>query len=217
LLTLPGETNDEFVLTRPFTPRSRPNMVSNLIARSDPGHYGELVSLQFPRTVNIFGPQQVDNLINQDVAISETLTLLSQRGSSIQFGSLVILPIADSILYVQPLFIQAENIGNPELKKVALVLGEEVVLGDTFDEALNDLFNLDAEPEPEPTPSGGPSPEPSPPSGGGGNAELQRLLTKAGRLYDRAQAALADGNFGEYGDLIERLGVLLQRAEDLSN
>jgi uncharacterized membrane protein (UPF0182 family) len=218
LLTLPGEDGDEFVLTRPFTPRSRPNMVSSLVARSDPAHYGELLSLQFPRTINIFGPQQVDNLINQDVAISETLTLLSQRGSKIQFGSLVILPIEGSLLYVQPLFIQAENVGNPELKKVALVLGEEVVLGDTFDDALNDLFDLDAEPEPEPSPSGSPSPEPSPTKGGGGtDAQLERLLAKAGRLYEQAQAALAEGNFGEYGDLIERLGAVLQRAENLSN
>lgn len=219
LLRLPGETEDEFVLTRPFTPRARPNMVSTLIGRSDPGHYGELVSLQFPRTINIPGPQQVDNLINQDVSVSETLTLLSQRGSTIQFGSLVILPIGDSILYVQPLFVQAENVGNPELKKVALVLGEKVVLADSFDDALNELFGLDSQPEPGPSPSPtgpGPKPSPSPTGKTGGSAELKRIVAKAGRLYEKAQQALADGNFGEYGDLIERIGRLLAKAQALS-
>ncbi|MEA2462093.1 MAG: uncharacterized protein QOH90_2270, partial [Actinomycetota bacterium] len=191
--------------------------VSSLIGRSDPGHYGSLVSLQFPRTINIPGPQQVDNHINQDVSVSETLTLLSQRGSKIQFGSLVILPIGESVLYVQPLFVQAENVGNPELKKVALVLGEKVVLADSFDEALTQLFG--EEPSPNPTPSPTPSPGASPtPNGNDGNAsaELQRILAKAGNLYRQAKAALADGDFAKYGELIDRLGKLLEKADALS-
>jgi uncharacterized membrane protein (UPF0182 family) len=218
LLRLPGETQDEFVLTRPFTPRSRPNMVSSLIGRSDPGHYGQLVSLQFPRTINIPGPQQVDNLINQDVSISETLTLLNQRGSKIQFGSLVILPIGNSILYVQPLFVQAENVGNPELKKVALVLGQKVVLADNFDQALKDLLGSLEPPTPTPNPSvsPGPNPSPSPGGNGGGNPELDRIVAKAGNLYRQAKAALAAGDFAKYGALIDRIGTLLQRAQALS-
>jgi uncharacterized membrane protein (UPF0182 family) len=134
----------------------------------------------------------------------------------------VILPIGDSILYVQPLFVQAENVGNPELKKVALVLGEKVVLSDSFDEALNELFGIDSGggpgPSPSPSPSGpNPSPSPSPSGNDSGNAELKRIIAKAGRLYEKAQQALADGRFGEYGDLIEKVGRLLERAQALSD
>jgi uncharacterized membrane protein (UPF0182 family) len=220
LFEVPGETGQEFVLSRPFTPQKRPNMISAFLARSDPEHYGEIVSLQFPRSSAVPGPQQVDNLINQDTAVSPVLTLLGSQGSTVQFGSLVVLPIEDSILYVQPVFVTAENVGIPELKKVVLVLGEDVVMADSFEEALTDLFDLD-EPEPEPTPSGSPTPEPSPSETPDdptpGDDDLKTVVAKAGQVYERAQEALADGDFELYGKLIKRLGTLLAQAQELSN
>ena len=167
LLQLPGGTEKEFVLTRPFTPRNRPTMVATMIAKSDPDNYGDISVLEFPVVRTVLGPQQVDNLINNDTDIAPILTLLRQQGSTVQFGSLVILPIEDSLLYVQPIFVTASSAadsetaqGIPELKYVALVLGEEVVMEETFDEALASL--LDIEPtEPVPTPSPG-APTPSP-------------------------------------------------------
>ncbi|HEU4480618.1 MAG TPA: UPF0182 family protein, partial [Actinomycetota bacterium] len=215
LFRIPGETDQEFVLTRPYTPRNRDNMIATMVARSDPENYGELVTLEFPRSRQISGPQQVDNLLNQDTEISPTLSLLDQRGSTVQFGSLVILPIEESILYVQPVFVTAEGSGIPELKKVALVLGEETVMEDSFELALADLFELEAPDDEEPSP--GPSPSP----GDGGEeppveGELQTLIDEAGRLYRQAQEALAAGDFEEYGRLIEQLGEVLQQAEELS-
>ena len=217
LFKLPGETEQEFVLTRPFTPRGRSVMVSSLLARSDPENYGELVSLEYPRSTTVAGPQQVENLINQDVEISQALTLLRSGGSTVQFGSLVILPIEESIMFIQPLFVTAENVGIPELKKVVVVLGEEVVMADDFDTALTELFELDEEPDvstsPSPSPTGGGEPEepedPQVPTG-----DLQTLVGQAGELYERAQAALEAGDFAKYARLIEKLGRLLEQAQD---
>lgn len=213
LFRLPGETEDEFMLARPFTPRARRNMVALMAGRSDPGHYGELVTLEFPRDILVPGPVQVDNFINQDTEISPQLTLLRTEGSNVEFGRLITLPIEDTILYAQPIFVTAENVGIPELKKVALVFGEEAVMGDTFEEALTELFDLDAVVEPTPSPSptsGGDDEEEPPPS------SLRDLIERASRLYERAQQALSDGDFELYGRLIEQLGRLLERADEIS-
>ncbi len=212
LFQLPGETEQEFVLTRPFTPKARPNMIAFMAGRSDPGHYGELVNLQFPRQITVPGPVQVDNVINQDVEISRELTLLGQQGSNVSFGSLVILPVEDAILYVQPLFVTAADGGIPELKKVVMVLGEEVVMEDTFEDALASLFDLEEPTQPE-RPDAPDRPdrrEPDQPDDGG--EPSSRVLEQAARLYERAQDALAEGDFATYGRLIDRLGRLLEGA-----
>lgn len=212
LITLPGQTEPEFVLSRPFSPRARNNMIALMVARSDPERYGEFLTLDFPSGKQVPGPIQVDNAINQDVEISQTLTLLRQGGSTVDFGSLVILPIEDSILYVQPLFVTAQSVGIPELKRVVLALGADVVMEETFEEALTSLFGLEVEPPdvPDPEPTGGDGEEPEPPS------SLQELIDEAGRIYQRAQQALSDGDFEAYGRLIERLGEILAEAQRVS-
>ena len=209
----PGETEQRFVLTSPFLPRNRPNMISMLLGNSDPDSYGQLEILQFPRSRVVPGPQQVDNLINQDVEISRTLSLLDQRGSQVQFGSLVSLPIADSILYVQPIFITAENVGIPELKRVVTVLGEEVVMTESFEESLALLLGV--EEETDQPPGEEEPPEEEEPSGEI-DVRIEQLVDEAGRLYEEAQQALAAGDFARYGRLIEQLGEVLQQALQLS-
>lgn len=220
LFKLPGETDQEFVLQRPFTPTTRPNMISMLVARSDPANYGELVTLQFPRSVQVPGPVQVDNLINQDVDTSRELTLLGQEGSNIQYGKQVILPLNDSLIYIQPLFVTAEDGGIPELKKVAVVFGEEVVLADTFDEALVQLFDLEEPQEPqepgEPDEPDDPQ-EPQEPQTPAEERQAQRLLDRAASVYAQMQEALADGDLQRYAELEQRLGDILERADRLSN
>lgn len=214
----PGESEERFVLTRPFVPRNRPNMISMLVASSDPGSYGELTSLMFPRSRSVLGPQQVDNLINQDVDIARTLSLLRQRGSDVTFGSLVILPIEDSILNVQPIFVTASSSGAgdlagiPELKFVAMVMGEEVVMETTFEEALAALFDLEPSEPTEPTEPGEPGEEPEEPPLG----DIATLIEEAGDLYEQAQAALTAGDFAEYGRLIEQLGRVLSELGEAS-
>lgn len=215
LTQLPGETDEEFVLTRSATPRGKRNMISLLVARSDPEAYGELVALSMPPQNPPNGPGQVESLISQDEEVSQAETLLGQEGSDTFFGSLIVLPIEDSILYVRPFFVTAEGVGIPELKRVAVVLGDEVVFENTFDEALIELFDLDA-PEPVEPPD-----EPDDPRGPGApgepvSPELAEIVAEAGRVYEAAQEALAAGDFEEYGRLIERLGRLLDRAGLLS-
>lgn len=211
LIQLPGEAQTEFLLSRPFTPRQRNNMIALMLARSDPEHYGELVSLVFPSGRRVAGPVQVDNAINQDVEISQNLTLLRSGGSRVDFGSLVNLPIDDSILYVQPLFVTAESVGIPELKRVVLALGEEVVMEETFEEALATLFQLDEEPPVEqPKEPAGEEPPTEEPT------TLEELIGEAADLYERAQQALSQGDFATYGRLIERLGEVLEEAQRLA-
>ncbi len=213
LTELPGESTEEFVLMRPANPRGKDNMVGVMVGRSDPGHYGEFLSLLFPRQRQVSGPVQVDNLINQDVEVSQTITLLSQEGSTVEFGSLVLLPIDEAILYVQPIFVTAGDGGIPELKRVALVFGEEVAFAETFDEALAELFDLPAPGEEEPPPDEEEE-EPTPPDET--STDIDKLIAEAARLYRLAQEALQDGDFEEYGRLIDRLGGILDRLERAS-
>jgi uncharacterized membrane protein (UPF0182 family) len=210
LVTLPGEDEQEFLLTRPFTPHNRPNMIAFMAARADPEVYGELLTIRFPRERIAVGPAQVSNLIEQDPVISSQLSLLRNAGSDTIEGALVILPIEDSLLYIQPLFLVAESEGQgiPELKKVIMLRGEQAVMGDNFDHALRLLFGLEEPAEPsEPTEPGQPGQPP---------ADLAELIEEAGRLYDQAQQALQAGDFEEYGRLIQELGELLGEAEELS-
>lgn len=226
LVELPGETGSEFVLTRPFTPRARNNMIALMVARSDPDNYGDVFTLEFPRSRQVPGPVQIDNAINQDVAISRTLTLLRQGGSRVDFGSLVVLPIEESILYVQPIFVTAQDetsgttdptvtgSGIPEIKRVALALGEEVVMEETFEEALAGLLGIDTAPPVAEEPPDGEEEPPAveePPAG-----DLTELIALAGDLYERAQEALSRGDFETYGRLIERLGRVIAQAQRLS-
>lgn len=215
----PGDDEERFVLTRPFVPRNRPNMISMLVASSDPEDYGTLTSLQFPRSRAVLGPQQVDNLINQDVTISQTLSLLRQRGSEVEFGSLVVLPVDEALLYVQPIFVTAtsgtstEDVGGiPELKFVAMVLGEEVVMESNFSDALATLFETEIGEEPEPDVSPSPGEEPEEPVG-----DIAELIAQATELYDQAQAALRDGDLAEYGRLIEELGQVLAELQSTTD
>ena len=217
LIQLPGSTEQEFLLTRPMTPRSKRNMVALLAARSDPDGYGEVFTIEFPRLKLVAGPVQINSLINQDEEISPTLSLLHQRGSQVTFGSLVTLPIANSILYIQPLFVTASEVGIPELKFVVMVSGDEVVMGSSFEEALELLFeDVDVDGPTEPTDPGEPT-EPEEPTGPSEptSPELDRLIERAAAIYDRAQDALADGDFETYARLIEQLGRLLERAQAL--
>lgn len=211
LVTLPGEEEQEFLLTRPFTPHNRPNMIAFMAARADPDVYGEIITLRFPRESIVVGPAQVSNLIEQDPVISSQLSLLRNSGSDTIEGALVILPVEDSLLYIQPLFLVAENEGEgiPELKKVIMLRGEEAVMGDNFDHALRLLFGLE---EPSPVEPG----EPAAPGGEEPSADLAALIAEAGQLYEDAQQALQAGDFEEYGRLIDELGELLAEAEGLS-
>ncbi|MDP9405474.1 MAG: UPF0182 family protein, partial [Actinomycetota bacterium] len=144
LLRLPGDTDPEFALLQPYTPRGedRDNLIAYLVARSEPERYGQLQALLMPPGETVFGPEQVQARINQDGEISRELSLLNQRGSAVIYGNLLTIPIGDALLYAQGLFLRAEQSEIPELTKVVLVFGDRVVMRDTLAEALEALFGV---------------------------------------------------------------------------
>lgn len=138
---LPGHKAEEFILLLPFTPSKRDNLAAWMAARCDGENYGKIIVYTFPRDRLIFGPRQIDARIDQDSYISQQLTLWGQRGSDVIRGSLLIIPIEDSLIYVQPLFLVAtEKGGLPELRRVIVAYGNDVVMEETLEAAIQRLF-----------------------------------------------------------------------------
>ncbi len=139
LATLPGETKPEFVLLTTFTPRNKQNLIGVMVARCDGPRLGEIEVLRLSKQELVFGPMQVAARINQDQNIAKDLTLWNQQGSKVIKGQMLVLPMGDQFLYVEPIYIQATNAPMPELKKVAVGLGNVIGYGNTYAEALAQL------------------------------------------------------------------------------
>jgi hypothetical protein len=137
--TLPGETQPEFLLMIPFTPRNRDNLIGLMMARCDGEHLGEKVVMLLSKQEIILGPMQIEARINQDQNISKDLTLWNQQGSQVLRGQMLVLPVEDTFLYVEPIYIQASQAKMPQLKKVALAMGNNLVYADTYQQALAEL------------------------------------------------------------------------------
>lgn len=158
IMKLPGETDEEFVQLIPYTPNDRPNLVGWLAARSDQENYGNIVAVNFPKDTQIDGPEQVEARIDNDQEISAWFTLRCSEGSSCIRGNLFVVPIGTSLLYAEPIYIQAEGVSLPELKKVILASADQVVMGDSLDEAIfmltgskSSLSNVTQTPDSSPT------------------------------------------------------------------
>ena len=214
-ITLPGEPEPSFLILQPFVPVSKDNkqtrLVSYMVAKSDPGTYGEMTAFEVPQGESVLGPVQVDNEINTTPAISERLTLLSRGGSSVIQGSLQLIPVGDSILYIRPYYVEGTgNSSFPQFRFVVVfVPGRDPVLADTVDEGLNQLFGLvpaETPTDTEPTPDGD---EPA-------GDDVQGLLDQAAERFQEAQDALQQGDLGRYQDLIEEVGDLIEQARTAS-
>ncbi|MDP8977125.1 MAG: UPF0182 family protein, partial [Actinomycetota bacterium] len=140
LMRLPGEEREEFALIQPYTPVERNNLTAWLAGSSDPENYGDLKAYLMPPNKTVFGPQQVQARVDQDARVSQQITLWNQSGSRVIYGNLLVIPVGRSLLYAQPLFLRAEQSEIPELKKVVLVLGDQVVMENSLAEALVALF-----------------------------------------------------------------------------
>src|SRR5216684_5102551 len=140
-LRLPGEAKTEFASILPFTPsgQNRNNMLAWMVARSDARNYGEVRLYRFPQGKLVFGPQQIEARINQEPAISSQITLWNREGSQVLRGNLLVIPLEDAVLYVQPLYIQAQSNPLPELKRVIVASTGAVVMSDRLDSALSAL------------------------------------------------------------------------------
>ena len=211
IMRLAGEEKAEFALIAPFMPVGRDNMIAWMAGRSDAPNYGELLVYQFPKQKLIFGPSQVAALIDQDPEISAQLSLWSQRGSDVIRGDILVIPLGDSLLYVQPLYLRAENSDLPELKRVIVSSGGKVAWAETVDDSISILLSrLSGTTGARVSTPAAPAEKPAerPPLVVGDNA--RELARQAGQYFDEAQRASREGNWARYGEELEKLRTVLE-------
>jgi uncharacterized membrane protein (UPF0182 family) len=218
-LRLPGESGTEFASILPFTPsgQNRNNMLAWMVARSDAANYGQVIVYRFPQGKLVFGPQQIEARISQEPAISSQITLWSQQGSQVLRGNLLVIPLESAVLYVQPLYIQAQSNPLPELKRVIVASTDSVVMSDRLETALIALGQgRSGEVLAAATPPAAPAQPPSqaqapanpPPAATGSTADL----AAAARDHLRAaEAAAGKGDWTTYGTEMTAVHQLLDQ------
>lgn len=197
IMKLPEEKKEEFLLMLPYTPNNRSNMIAWFAARSDGENYGKLILYRFPKDKLVYGPMQIEARIDQQTEISQQFTLWGQGGSRVIRGDLLAIPIDQSILYVEPIYLEASTGGIPELKRVIVSYGKNIVMAETLDKALSEIFS--------------------------GRVSSRRvrgieirgkspkeLARKALEYYNRSQSSLRQGNLGAFGDRLRELKKVLQ-------
>jgi uncharacterized membrane protein (UPF0182 family) len=211
VMRLPGEPREEFVLLSGFNPSGRDNMIALLVARMDPPQYGRLIAYAFPKQKLVFGPRNIQARINQDPVISQQISLWNQQGSRVITGTLLAIPIEQSLVYVQPLYLAAAEQGAlPELRRVVVAYGNQIAMEPTLEAALARVFGgrvrgEDSAGRPvERAPSG-----PSPTAGAAISAGIQR----AWEAWQRGQEALRKGDWATYGQEQKRVEEALRQLQ----
>jgi hypothetical protein len=191
LMKLPGSDQLEYLLMTPFTPQKRNNMISWLAARCDFPEFGKMLFYELPKEKLIYGPMQIEAMINQNTAIAAQLTLWDQKGSRVIRGNLIAVPIENSFLYVVPLYLTAEGTDFPQLKRVIMISGDKVVMEPTLDEAIQSIFGTQ-------------------PSQSAAQAlRTQPGLDQARAQFEEAQKAMQQGNWENFGKAMDALKRLL--------
>ena len=199
---LPGHQREEFILMTPFTPSTKDNMIAWLAAKNDQPEYGDLIVYKFPKEKLIFGPMQIEARIDQDSEISQQLTLWGQKGSTVIRGNLLVIPIEKSIIYVEPLYLRAEKGEIPELKKVIVSNGSDVMMGNNLEDALGKLFaRTFKEKEAVVT---------------GEEKTLKDLVKEAAGYFENAQGFAREGDWAKYGEELKKLENTLNLLEEMS-
>jgi uncharacterized membrane protein (UPF0182 family) len=215
MLRLPGDQQAEFVLLVPFTSHNRDNLIAWVAARCDPAHYGQLIFYRLPKEQLIYGPLQIESLIDQDRTISKDLSLWNQQGSRVIRATTLVLPVDGTFLYVEPIYIQAPQARLPEMKKVVLAVGDRLVYADDLPSAMAELA------QPPGTAAGAAvSTTPAaPPAAGAPPATLpaaatanRALLQQVAQHLARYQALTAQGEFAQAGAELQAAQRLLQQA-----
>ncbi|MBB6444124.1 UPF0182 family membrane protein [Bacillus benzoevorans] len=214
-MKLPEFEKEEFILMLPYTPKNRQNMIGWIGVRNDGEHYGEKLVYRFPKQENVYGPQQIENRINQDSYISQELNLWSQGGSQVIRGNLLSIPLEDTMLYVEPIYIESANETSlPEVKQVIVAYQDQIVMESTFEKALERILEL----------TGGNMVEPEKPQEGtegetggentpapGTPIDSNQLLKQFSELFSSYQEALAKGNWEEAGKIMAEIEAQLQQ------
>jgi len=210
LMKLPGQTQEGFYIMSPYTPRNRDNMIGWVAANSDPAKYGERTVYLFPKERVVLGPEQVSAQINQDALISPQLSLWNQRGSKAIFGNMLVVPIKDSIVYIQPLYLQAEQTAIPELTRVIVVYADRVEMENTLEAALLKVFGQQNGGNSSAV-GGVSSDQPGGALGSAGSGQNSGDVAAANQLYLEAIAAQRKGDWATYGNKVSELGAILSR------
>src|SRR5262249_39497071 len=204
MMRLPGEQAPEFIQMLPFTPARKDNLASWMVARSDGEHYGRMLVFQFPKQKVVFGPRQIVARINQDQAIAPQITLWNQQGSEVLQGTLLVIPIEESLLYIRPLYLRSAGGRIPELKRVILAHQNQIVMEETLEKGLERLLPADE------------TVRSSQPVRAVIGELLERpavapLTAEAIRHYRNAIQAQREGDWAQYGEAIKRLGEVLDK------
>ena len=216
IMKLPEREKEEFVLMVPYTPREKDNMVSWLAALNDGEDYGKLIVYKFPKQKLVYGPMQIEKRIDQDTEISKELTLLDQQGSNVIRGSLLTIPIDDSLMFVEPIYLNStgEERNLPEVKRVIVAYGDKIVMRESLQDSLNEVFGLQKQEDKSPQDKPDEKEE-----GSTSAADVNvdgNLVRKANELFNNAEQAQKDGNWSEYGKFLDELKTTLKQLQEKS-
>lgn len=208
IFELPDEKKAEFINMIPFTPKSKQNMTAIMMARNDGNRYGQLLVYKFPKNKTVYGPMQIEAQIDQNTEISKEFSLWNSSGSKYRRGDLFVIPINNSIMYVEPVYLEASNQAIPEMKRVIVAYGDKIAYESTLEDALADLFGEDE--------NGGQSQSAAASSGknNSGKSNTKELIQKANEAYENAVNAQKSGNWKKYGDYLDELEKYLNQLED---
>jgi uncharacterized membrane protein (UPF0182 family) len=205
IMKLPGEKTEEYILMLPFTPKAKDNLSAWMVARNDGEQYGKLVVYRFPKDKLVFGPKQVIGRINQDAEISRQISLWDQRGSQVIQGPLLVIPIEESLVYVRPLYLKAQDGKIPELKRVIVAYENKVAMEETLEEGLSRIFGAG-----QPVTKGvRATTAPAVVT----DANRDDLIKQAAQAYEAGIRAQREGNWGKYGEEMRKLGEILNRLQ----
>ncbi len=201
LMTLPEEEELSYLILQPFNPVDRPNMASFMVAKSGPEDYGQIIDYRLPRTAFVDGPAQVGARINQNPEISAQFTLWNQQGSNVIQGNLLVVPIEESVVYFQPIYLQGQQDPLPEFKQVVVVYNDRITMRETLDQALAEIFGGEV--------------APTEPGEVDVSGDIEELLQRADQAFADADAALQAGDLGLYQQKISEARQLIDRAMEL--
>ena len=232
VMRTPGAEKAEFLLLQPMVPKGRPNMIAWVAVRNDPGVYGQTTVFRFPNQSSIFGPAQIEAQIDADPVISAQITLWNQSGSTVVRGNLIVVPVGNSLIYLQPVYLQSASAKFPAFQRIVVASPRNIVWGTTLQEALTLLLAREGAggpgpsptptPTPTPTPSGEPGATPTPgPSAAPGatippGATVQQLIDYANAHFELAKQALREGDLGRYQAEIDLVGQAIAQLEILT-
>ncbi|HKK65057.1 MAG TPA: UPF0182 family protein, partial [Clostridia bacterium] len=219
----PGSDEAEFIVMMPFTPKNRQVLIGWIAGASDPENYGEFIAYKFPKDKRVLGTQQMETKIDQNSYLSSQLSLWNQRGSNVIRGNIITIPIDETMLYVEPIYLQAETAAYPELRLVAVMHNDKLSYAETFDEALRGLYDPESGPEKQNAeivsqftsaqgegeaqagtagPTAAPQELPQ---------EMNQLIQSANNAFDTYFELLGEKRFGEASQELDRLGRVLEQ------